>query len=279
VFRYVRPESTSGVTTAAPGPRPNLWATWTVVFLLAPGIFADLAEEVNPPALWPARGSRRRVSGDSRPIATPVAGPVRQEVGAGCRAANERFINFEEGGISELRTAGAVGSGVAYLFGTPGAVVALCIIVLTEVATRSLSSRGAKIAAAAAQVDDLLARARIEVGRTRTRLDDRIDAMETLDWGEWMRVARAIERVRVPVIARENIIYRDLLLAFARGGGYSITGSQWNVDNLAIFGDAPWYHTSDWGSPGWTNGQDIAEELNALAEGDPSTRKTVRINP
>ncbi len=195
------------------------------------------------------------------------------------RAANQRFIEFEEGGISQLRTAGSVGSGVAYLFGTPGAVVALCVLVLTEVAARNLSSRSAKIAAAAASLDNRLESARAEVTRTRERLDDRISTTETLDWSEWMRIARAIDRAGVPAAAPENIIYRDLLLAFARGGGYNITGSQWNVDNLALFGDAPWYHTTDWGSPGWTNGQDIAEELNALAEGDPSTRTRVSINP
>jgi len=194
------------------------------------------------------------------------------------RNANQRLIEFEEGSIGQLRTAGAVGQGIAYLFGTPGAVVALCVIVLTEVAAQSLSSRSAKIASAAARLDSRLAAAQTEVTRRREIIDNRIDATETLDWGVWMRIASEIDRAGVPQVVQENIIYRDLLLAFARGGGYNISGSQWNVENMSLFGESPWYHSWDWGSPGWTNGRDIAEELNALAEGDPSTRTRVSIN-
>lgn len=195
------------------------------------------------------------------------------------RNANQRLIEFEEGSISQLRTAGAVGQGVAYLFGTPGAVAALCVIVLTEVAAQGLSSRSAKIASAAARLDGRLANARTEVTRRREAIDNRIDAIDTLDWGVWLRIASEIDRAGVPQVVPENIVYRDLLFAFARGGGYNISGSQWNVENMSPFGRSPWYHSWDWGSPGWTNGQDIAEELNALAAGDPSTRTRVSINP
>ncbi|MBI5657679.1 MAG: hypothetical protein HZC44_13020 [Geobacter sp.] len=195
------------------------------------------------------------------------------------RNANQRLIEFEEGSIGQLRTAGAVGQGIAYLFGTPGAVAALCVIVLTEVAAQGLSSRSAKIAGAAARLDGRLANARTEVTRRRELIDNRIDATDTLDWGVWLRIASEIDRAGVPQVVPENIIYRDLLFAFARGGGYNISGSQWNVENMSPFGRSPWYHSWDWGSPGWTNGQDIAEELNALAAGDPSTRTRVSINP
>lgn len=195
------------------------------------------------------------------------------------RNANQRLIEFEEGSIGQLRTAGAVGQGIAYLFGTPGAVAALCVIVLTEVAAQGLSSRSAKIASAAARMDGRLANARTEVTRRRELIDNRIDATETLDWGVWLRIAGEIDRAGVPQVVPENIVYRDLLFAFARGGGYNISGSQWNVENMSPFGRSPWYHSWDWGSPGWTNGQDIAAELNALAQGDPSTRTRVSINP
>jgi hypothetical protein len=193
------------------------------------------------------------------------------------REANQRLIEFEEGSINELRAASTVGVRVIPLlfFGTPGAVVALCITVLTEVAAQSLSSRSAKIASAAARLDTRLSAAQTEVTRRRGLIDDRIDATDTLDWRVWTSIAAEISRAGMPQVVAENIIYRDLLLAFARGGGYNISGSQWNVENMSLFGESPWYHSWDWGSPGWTNGQDIAAELNALAEGDPSTRTRV----
>ncbi len=195
------------------------------------------------------------------------------------RFANQRFIEFSESGINQLRTAGTIGPGVAYLFGTPGAVVALCVIVLTEVAAQHLSSRSAKIAAAAARIDARLRDATTEINERFQNLSDQIDSMTSLDWTEWAPVWSEIANIGVPEIVPENIIYRDLLLELARGGGYNVSGSQWNVDNMSIFGDAPWYHSWDWGSPGWVNGQDIADELNELAEGDPSTRIRVSINP
>jgi hypothetical protein len=99
------------------------------------------------------------------------------------------------------------------------------------------------------------------------------------DHSGWWEIANLIANYGVPEIVEENIIYRELLLQLARGGGYNISGSQWNVDNTSIFGDAPWYHSWDLGSPGWTNGRDIADELNAIAEVDPSTRVEVSINP
>jgi hypothetical protein len=195
------------------------------------------------------------------------------------RNASERFIGFEEGGISQLRTTGNLGTGVAYLFGTPGAVVALCIMVLTEVAAQGLSGASAKKAAASKKVEENLARAKKELDSQKSSLDNRVAGTSSLSWNEWRPLYNTVANLGVPQDAPENIIYRDLLLALAKGGGYNITGSQWNVDNMSLFGKAPWYHSWDWGSPGWTNGQDIADELNALAAGDPSTRKNVRINP
>lgn len=195
------------------------------------------------------------------------------------RHANERFIDFEEDAISELKTAGSLATGVAYLFGGPGAVVALCIMALTEVAAQNLAGKQQKIAAAVSNIEGKLASAKQEIDDRHSDLISRIDGVASLDFREWAPIANIIANSGVPTIVSENIIYRDLLLALASGGGYNISGSQWNVDNMAIFGDAPWYHSWDWGSPGWTNGKDIADELNTLAEADRSTRKKVSINP
>ena len=195
------------------------------------------------------------------------------------RLANECFIEFYESGINQLRSTGTIGAGVGYLFGTPGAVVALCIIVLTEVAAQGLSSRSAKIAAAATGIQTRLDSAIAENDERFQNLRDQIDSMSSLDWAEWAPIWNTIANIGMPEIVPENILYRDLLIELARGGGYNISGSQWNVDNMSIFGRAPWYHSWDWGSPGWVNGRDIADELNALAEVDPSTRRRVSINP
>ncbi|MCG7848689.1 MAG: hypothetical protein MIO93_05865 [ANME-2 cluster archaeon] len=195
------------------------------------------------------------------------------------RLANERFIEFYESGINQLRSTGTVSAGVGYLFGTPGAVVALCIIVLTEVAAQGLSNRSAKIAAAATGIQTRLDRAIAEKDERFQNLRNQINSTSSRDWAEWAPIWSTIANIGIPEIVPENILYRDLLIELARGGGYNISGSQWNVENMSIFGRAPWYHSWDWGSPGWVNGRDIADELNALAEGDPSTRRRVSLNP
>lgn len=194
------------------------------------------------------------------------------------RNATQRFINFEESAIDQLKTVGTTGSGVAYLFGTPGAVVALCIIVLTEVSAQQLSGKSAKIAAASAKLDKKYKNARKEITLRRESIDSLIDSTTSQNFSQWAPIWNKIANLGMPLAVSENIIYRDLLLEYARKGGYNISGSQWNVDNMSLFGKAPWYHSWDWGSPGWTNGRDIADELNALAKGDPSTRKGVSIN-
>ena len=196
------------------------------------------------------------------------------------RNANQRFIEFEEGGINQLRTVGSLGGSVIALFGGPAAVVGLCVTVLTEVAAQNLSSKEAKIAAAASNLGGKLEEAQRVLESQRDNLDARIESMTSpYDHTGWWEIFNLLGNYGVPEVVSENIIYRDLLLELARGGGYNISGSQWNVDNMSIFGDAPWYHSWDWGSPGWTNGRDIVDELNKLAEGDPSTRIRVSINP
>ncbi|NOY16291.1 MAG: hypothetical protein GXP23_05050 [Gammaproteobacteria bacterium] len=67
--------------------------------------------------------------------------------------------------------------------------------------------------------------------------------------GQWAPIWNKIANPGMPLAVSENIIYRDLLLEYARKGGYNISGSQWNVDNMSLFGKAPWYHRWDWGRP------------------------------
>ena len=193
--------------------------------------------------------------------------------------ANSRLIEFEEGVVNELRLTGHTTGRVVSMFGGHAKVVGLCIRVLTEVGAAAISGRSGKIAASTTLLEKKYEEARESLEIIRHDLENRIDGMNSaFDYRGWGNIKNIIANRGVPEVVEENLVYRDLLLAFAREGGYSISGSQWNVENRSPFGDSDWYHTYDWGSPGWTNGQDIASELNSLAEADPNTKIDVDIN-
>ena len=190
--------------------------------------------------------------------------------------AMEQFIGFEEGGTTEFTTLVGVIAGAAALpfFGTIGAVVGFCAATLGSVA--SLGSATAKLARANMEIEKARKQASQEI--QQYQINSTTDIKTAQDMDALMMVQEKIQDLPTVQRHQSDMVYRDLLLLFAQKGGYHISGSQWNVDNMSAFGDAPWYHSWDWGSPGWTNGQDIAEELNALGEGNPETLKTVDIN-
>ena len=188
-----------------------------------------------------------------------------------------RLINFEEGAGSEFANIAGIAGGALALpfFGTVGAVVGFCVAALGVIS--GLSGPTAKIAAATRKVTDARDRARGDSVQYRNNAQAAVRNAADIDT---LRQVRQVSIDNLPAVEEvdENIVYRDLLIEYARGGGFNLTGSAWNVRNMSVFGDAPWYHSWDWGSPGWTNGRDVAEELNSLAEGDPTTRRNVRVN-
>ena len=190
--------------------------------------------------------------------------------------AMEQFIGFEEGGASEFGTLVGTLAGAAALpfFGSIGAVVGFCAATLGSVA--ALGSATAKLAKAHLEIEGARKQAEREI--QEYQINATTDIKTAHDSDALSLVLQEIQDLPTVERHQSDIIYRDLLLLFAQKGGYHISGSQWNVENMSVFGDAPWYHSWDWGSPGWTNGQDIAEELNALGEGNPETLKDVDIN-
>ncbi|MGK0358044.1 MAG: hypothetical protein ACI9U2_000327 [Bradymonadia bacterium] len=185
--------------------------------------------------------------------------------------ANNRLIEFEESGIEDLKSVGGVASGVAGVFGTAGAVVGVCINVLVEVAARNLSNKAQKKAASAAALDARRTMSNTALQTRRNNVDQMIGSIQTQSRAAAAR--RAIAALQVSETATENIIYRDLLLALAGGGGHHVTGSDWHERNFGRF-----YSSWDTGWPFHIGGSDIASELNDLAAGDPSVRVATQVN-
>lgn len=194
------------------------------------------------------------------------------------RAASERYISFDEGGTAQFKAVlGAVGAIVGLAtFGTAGAVIALGCALLGVVADVSGGASG-KIAALATETKQRRDGADKDAKTRRDAIQKQISDATTVE--SLQSIQKQASKLPAVEEVDENILYREMLLARAESGGNNISGSQWNVDNMSLWGDAPWYQSWDWGSPGWVNGVDIAEELNTLAESDPSTRKNVNINP
>ena len=190
------------------------------------------------------------------------------------RNAADRYIEFDESGTAEFKTMLGVVGAVASLatFGTAGAVIGLACGLLGAVADVSGGKSG-KVGALAGKMKMKRDEADKDAKSKRDGVQKKINAATTVEALQGLQA----EMARLPAVkvVDENIIYREMLLTRAQNGGNNISGSQWNVDNTSVWGDAPWYRTWDWGSPGWNNGQDIAEELNSLPK---DTRKTVRIN-
>jgi hypothetical protein len=67
-------------------------------------------------------------------------------------------------------------------------------------------------------------------------------------------------------------IYANMLLQLAQQKGWSVEGSTWYERNTW----GGFWTTYDWGSPGWTNGQDVVGELRKMKWRPPGNRR-VRI--